>query len=573
VPILFPLVTASILALAESPLERTIALAPAGTVAFLAIPNPKAASDDLQQCLARMDRAETAALGRPIDQLTARLGLSASFDDKGPLLLAMLPAAAEGGEAIPLAFLPSSDPANFLAANLRPSAEDGADAFRTPEGMLLFGKTLANHVILSTDAATVRGYASEAGFAAAFREIASPRALEIAAGADVVAWAGPAALADAMRKGAAMAPPGVELGERERAIQERTRAMLSGLRSGLIAVDFDPLGVGVRAWAASSKGSELARLLEGGGPGKATLDRMPAGPFYLAAALDLAGVGGFARFEELLAMTPEAAAFAMPAWFSGAAREVNALQLAIYPSKLGIVAGGILNDAALFFRTEKPAAVRDALRQAVLAATGTAGGVRREPAWTEAKSLKGGTVADSFEVKETVLPPDQAGDARAGDIAMQRILTQALYGSRGFNGLVKETSGGVVMTFSQRVDVLDRALAASGGGPALGGDATLASYSDWLVPHPDAVGFIGLGQFGKLIRQLAGMVPGGIDESVLPEIPVSTEPVAFALAIDRGEFESALVLPAGALALVYDQAVRGLAQAVPPAVGGEAARP
>jgi hypothetical protein len=568
-----PLVSACCLALAESPLDRTIALAPARTVAFIAIPNPKAASDDLQQCLARMERAETAALGRPIDQLTARFGLSASFDDKGPLLLAMLPAAAEGGPAIPLAFIPASDPPNFLAANLKPSPDDGADAYRTPEGMLLFGKPLANHAIVSTDATTVREYAPEDGFPAAFRGISSPRAIEIAARADVVAWAGPAALADAMRQGAAMAPPGVELGERERAMQERTRKMLEGLKSGLVAVDFDPLGVGIRAWAASTEGSELASLLEGGGPGKATLDRMPAGPFYLAAAFDVAGIGGFSRIEELLAMNPEAAAFPIPAWLSGAARDVNSIQVAIYPSKLGIVAGGILNDAALFFRTEKAAAVKDALRQAVLATAGTVGGVRREPTWTEAKSLKGGTVADSFEVKETVLPPDQAGDARAGDIAMQRIFTQALYGSRGFNGLVKETSGGVVMTFSQRVDVFDRALAASGGGQTLGGDATLASYSDWLLPAPDAVGFVGLGQFGKLIKQLAGMVPGGVDESMLPEIPVSTEPVAFALSLDRGEFESALVLPATALTLVYDQAVRGLSQAVPPAVGGEAAKP
>lgn len=568
-----PLIVALALGSAESPLDRTLALAPVRTVAFIAIPNPKAASDDLQQCLARMERAETAALGRPIDQLTARFGLSASFDDKGPMLLAMLPATAEGGQAIPLAFIPSSDPPNFLAANLKASPEDGPDAFRTPEGLLLFGKPLAAHAILSTDAAAVRGYAPEPGFPAAFRTATSARANEIAARADVVAWAGQAALADAMRQGAAMAPPGVELGERERAMQERSRQMLAGLSGGLLAIDLDPLGVGVRAWAKAGDGSELATLLEGGGPGSATLDRMPDSPFYLAAAFDLAGVGGFAKFEELLAMTPEAAAFPIPAWFANAARDVSQIQVAVYPSKLGVMAGGILNDAALFFRTAKAAAVKDAVRQAVLAAAGTAGGVRREPTWTEAKSLKGGTVADSFEVKETVLPHDQAGDARAGDVAMQRLFTQALYGSRGFNGLVKETSGGVVMTFSQRVDVLERALSAGSGGKTLAADATLASYSDWLVPHPDAVGFVGLGQFGKLIKQLAGMVPGGVDEGMLPEIPVSTEPVAFAVSIDRGEFESALVLPATALALGYDQVVRGISQAAPPALGGEAAKP
>ena len=114
---------------------------------------------------------------------------------------------------------------------------------------------------------------------------------------------------------------------------------------------------------------------------------------------------------------------------------------------------------------------------------------------------------------------------------------------------------------------------ASGGGKTLGTDPTLASYADWLVPAPDAVGFVGLGQFGKLIKQVAGMVPGGADAGTLPEIPESTEPVAFAFAIDRGEFESALVLPATALALGYDQVVRGLSQAAPPTLGGEAAKP
>ena len=568
-------IVACSLAVADTPFERTLALAPPRTIALVAIPNPKAASDDLEECLARMERSETAALGRPIDQLTARFGLSASFDDKGPLLLAMLPAATEGGEAIPLAFVPSSDPANFLAANLKPSPDDGPDAFRTPEGMLLFGKPIAAHAILSTDAATVRDYAPGAGFVEGFRTAVSTRALEIASRADVVAWAGGAALADAMRRGAEMTPPGVELGDRERAMQERSRALLEGLTAGLVTIDLDPLGVGLRTWAKAADGSELAKFLAGGGPGTATLDRMPDAPFYLAASIDLAGLGGFARIEELLAVNPEPT-FTIPDWLSKAAREVAEMQVAIYPSKLGIVAGGILNDATVYFRTLRdvtPANVKAALRQAVLATSGTAGGVRREPTWTDAKTLKGGTVADSFEVKETVLPPDQAGDARAGDIAMQRVVTQAIYGSRGFNGLVKETSGGVVMTFSQRVDVLDRALAASGGGKTLAGNATLASYSDWLLPTADATGFVGLGQFGKLVKQLADLVPGGVDPTVLPEIPVSTEPVAFAVSIEAGEFESALVLPASALALGYDQAVRGLSRAAPPALGGDGAKP
>jgi len=556
----------SVVGLAERPLDRALALAPPSTLAFVAVPNPKVASDDLQQCLERMERGGAALFGRPIDALTARLGISASFDDRGPMLVAMVPMP-EASPA-PLVFLPSSDPANFLGANLARIADGGEFAYRTADGEPVFARALARHVVLSNEEAAVRDYAAGEGLAAAFRGQADPRAQAIADAADLVAWGSRGAFAAALRDAERFAPPtGVDLGVDEALMRERSRRLLEGLDAGLVAIDLDPLGVGVRTWARAVPESELAAMLEGGGPGTARLDRLPDGPFYLAVALDLAGAGGFANLERVLGLAPEA--FALPDWLAGAAREIAGLQLGIYPSRLGVMAGGILNDATLHFRTARPDAVKAALKRAILASEGTVGGVRREPTWTDAKALRGGTVADVYEVKETVLPPDQAGDVRAGDVAMQRLVSQVIYGSRGLTGLVRESSGGLVMTFSQRSDVLDRALAVGTGAKSLAADPTLASYDEWLVPEADGMGFIGLGQFGKLIRQVAGMVPGGIDEAMLPEIPVTTEPVAFAFALDGGRFESATVLPASVLSLVWDQAMRQLPRALP-AAGGAA---
>ena len=62
-------------------------LVPPDAVAVVLVPSPKAASDDLQQALDRMGRAESALGGRPIDLLKAQLGIGPGFDDRGPLAL------------------------------------------------------------------------------------------------------------------------------------------------------------------------------------------------------------------------------------------------------------------------------------------------------------------------------------------------------------------------------------------------------------------------------------------------------------------------------------------------------
>src|SRR5262245_59651694 len=71
-------------------LDAALALVPKDAKAFIAIPNPKRSSDELQQCFERMDRPELAVAGRPIDQAKAALKVGAAFDDKGPLAVAAI---------------------------------------------------------------------------------------------------------------------------------------------------------------------------------------------------------------------------------------------------------------------------------------------------------------------------------------------------------------------------------------------------------------------------------------------------------------------------------------------------
>jgi hypothetical protein len=569
-------VSASLLAFASASAslgDRTseaLGLVPKDAIGFVIVPDVKRASDEFEQCLERMNRPQTAMLGRPIDQLKASLGIGGSFDDKGSIVLAALPPRTtdakgreipvEEREALFLALVPSIDPQAFFTSNFTPLPNVGPDAFQTRDGITVFGRPVGRHALVSNDRDVVAAYApGGAEGIAAIRSAIGERGGKLIERADIVAWGGRAAIAEFLRTSAAQAERRV--GEAEgmpfagdiAAAQAKALELLAGLDGGLVAIDVDPLALGVRSLARFDPESDLGRLTKGGADRNASFSRLPPQAFYLALRVDIAGIGGLAAVESLLAVLPGAPA--LPDWLARNRDALRGLQWGIYPSRLGVAAGGILNDSVLFLETDRPDEVRTGVRDAILSVKGESNGVRREPAWEENRTLKSGETTDAFEVVETVVATTEGGTT---DLAIQRAVAQAIFGSRGFVGFVKKAPGGVAMTFSQRADVLDRAMkigvSPGDAGRSLADDRTLAAYRPWLIEGADVEGFVGVGQFGKLLQQLAGMVPGG--EGIrLPEIATSIEPIALAAEIDGGSVETALVLPSGVLALFIDAAM------------------
>lgn len=522
-------------------LDGALKLLPDDTAAFVLVPNPKQASDDLQQCIERMDRPEAGVAGRPIDQLKAYLKIGASFDDKAPLALAMV---SRGDALVPLAFVPVTDGNEFLKSNFTPLPDVGADAFKHADGTTVYARVLAHHVLMSTDADAVRGFKPADGLAERVRQRLGPRGAGMLARGDVVAWAGPAALTRAAKEaGGRRVPVGIPQAD---AMEAAVRQLMGEVSDALIAIDFDPLGVGVRTFALATKDSELSRLAAGGKNHGTRFDRLPRAPFYGIVRVDIDGLGGLAAAEAIVKKFPGAPT--LPGWLVAARDHVHGLQFGVYPSKLGIATGGILNDSLLFIESDRPDAVRDGIKQAIMATAGEFAGIKREPTWTADKELKGGGTADAFEVKESSIP----GAEQTSGAAIAKLVSQMVFGSRGFVGFVKPLSGGVALTFSQRVDVLERGVQASAGGKTFADDPTLASYRAWLVDGADVEAYVGIAQFGKLVQQLVTMVPGG-QETSLPQIPSNAEPIAFAMEVDGGAVETATVLPTSLLIIVYDQ--------------------
>lgn len=579
--------------------DDALALVPVGAQSAIVVPNPKAASDELQQALERMGRAEVALGGRPIDLLRARYGIGAGFDDKGTLV-----AWTEPGQGAPRIFLmvPVTDADVFIRSSLTPAIPPGAGGAGQDASpplymlgelpILVSARALGKHVLLGTDAAAVEGYAPAAGFAGAFAERLGARGAAVARSGDLLIWAGHAVFLEHAASVRALAAAPDAPTEEARAIvgdqaalavaYERSAVLAEQIGDALVTVDFDALGVGARSFVRFQPGSAIAAAIPLSGPppsapgagghgtpttapppgaaapvaaaaGPMTLmNALPAARFYAAGGVDVRAMGGMAKLRTFLATMPLGDRLPLPAWLDAVEQHVDGVQLALYPSKLSVLAGGLGNDASFVIRSTNPAAVREALRTWVLAQQGERGGVRAEAAWEAERPLRDGTKAAAFSVKETVMDLAAAGGTTA------RLSKQVLLGSRGLHGFAVEVPGALVVTFSQRPDVIERAMqAATARSPALGAQGAIAAYAPWLMPDPDAVLFLGLGELLAASQQIAGSIPGAAGvELPLPDGPV--EPLAGAFRSRDATWEAAVVMPSTALAVVYDLALANM---------------
>jgi hypothetical protein len=527
---------------AES-IDATLARIPRDAIAVLVVPSLKTASDDLQLALDRMGRAEAALGGRPIDLLKAQARIGPGFDDRGALASWVLP---RGDSVAHVAAIPVTDADAFVAGTFSPIPGRDDGAMQWPVGDLtVWVRKTPSHVVLSDRAdalGTNEGDAAQ-GIGPVLAERLGARGGELMRMADLVAWAS----APALRRQAAERRAPAEMA----AIESRIAELLGQVDDALLTVDFDALAIGVRAMARFAPETEVARAIPSGVPAadaRGLLARLPAAPFYGALGVDLEAMGGASRVRQFLATIPGSERVTLPAWIDAVQDKVKQVQVAAFPSKLAILSGGILNDASFVVVTDDPAAVKAALRAWVESQAGEAAGVRREPTWEDARTLKDGSTVTAFAVKETVTGP--------GGDPLERVFRQLVVSSRGLHGFAREVPGALVVTYSQRTDVLGRATAAASradGTKVLGDHAVVRAMQPWLVPQPDLVLFVGVGELLAAARQAAESVPG-MDPALVPVAGAGIEPLAAAFRSRDRMWEGALVVPSGILGIGFDAA-------------------
>lgn len=544
--------------------DRALALVPDDAVSFVVIPSLKSMSDDIAQIVEATGQGGLLSMGRPIDLLKAQFGVGANLDEKGPAV-AYFPKAQ--GER-PVLVLPVTDGEAFIKANLTAAPDKGEGAFTIANGDTVFARAFPGSVVLAPQQASLPAELPARGMAERFRGRLKPMELAWLERADVVAWGSRDALHAAVERARAAPIPeefAGGIGGDPAEARKRGLDIADMLADGVVVLDIDPLGIYLATLGVAEPSSTLASVMAGGEGRQARFDRLPQAPFYIAASVDLDGLGGVAKAGELmdLAGVPRTT---LPDWFFTEGSSVRAVQFAAYPSKLGVAVGGALNDSACFIASRNPDETLARWRASVESQSGESEGIRREAAWIADKKLKSGESVTAFEVKDTVVDA-----SKRPVLDYERIARQFTFGVRGLNGLVKRRDDGLVAVFSQRPDVYSRALEAAAGAKCLAFDATVKSIEEWLPEQRDVEVMIGVGPLVNLVAQIATSFVGEERvKSMLPQIGVDAPPVALALEVGDARARAVVVVPAEVVKAMSQLAGSRLTAPQAPPAPGEA---
>jgi len=527
-------------------IEAILKLVPAEAPMAIIVPDLKAASNELTRLTEGMDRANLLLGLRPLDHLKSATGFNTGINDVGAAAQIILPPKDSSQRSILI--IPVTDAKAFISGNFS-GEKDGGHV--RGDGTMWYVKELGSHVAVSASPGVV-DLAADGGLdrlvlARSTRGVSSIVSWINVSDAFVIT--NPQAVAvDSM-----VGPP-ITDDQRQRLARH-----MKSMEIAVVTFDFDPLAVVMRSFAAFKPDSEIGKLLNSseGRVGAATLNALPDKPYYIAGAVDVRGMGGAATLLGLLEQ-----ATGQPAAHAQQMESFDQLQFAAYPSPAGL-AGGLLNDSALFIETSPPTSAGKAVKAIVQDAPNFPDGVKREVKWEDAREVKDVGPAAAYEIKNVNVPPA---------LVEQQMIAGMIYGRAGLRGFVRPTATGAIVTFSQRPAVLKAAVEADAAREVwsgLQGDAVLRSMREWMPEQTDAIGFIDIGQllkFGLAIADNFGMR----DAIPLPPLNDSLPPIGFSMNVDDGAVAGTTIIPAGVVAVLADVAIRTKADAVKP---NDAAQP
>ena len=535
-------------------------MAPVDAVSLAVVPDAKSLGEDMGELAAKLQRMQALTEMKPLDLLKSQLGVGPGMNDRGAFVAWFVVAADQSLQWC--ALIPTTDSAQFLQANFEPTPATAPDAFSWRE-KTVYAKSIDGWVVVSQNADLARSYVSKPGLVERLKNRLGEPGFSLLCDGDIGLWAGPQSLADIRNVGQQTAEAMEGLtpkpneknisnpdskadtkSDQQKSSRDRVAKLMEGLTDGVTSIDVDPLGVLLRTYAVLDPASELGKSARGGVHAGANLNRLPRGPFVVAVSADMAGLGGTQAFLDLAAQIPGGEQ--VPAWVEQNKNVASAIQFAIYPSKLGVVGGGLLNEAMLWIATADSAKAKSVLEQWMLSLSGEVDGQKRDATWEKDRVLKNGISTDAYAIKDIPLPKN--GQPARKSNPMERILRSLMYGPKGPNGFVKTFPDGVFVTFSQRPDVIEKAANCATGTSSLESDAVLTALRGWMMPKPDALAFVGVGSLLNVVRQAANAFPmGGIE---IPDAPPDLEPIAFALSVDGSKIETSTMIPTNVIGVV-----------------------
>ena len=558
----------------EAAFIKAIDMAPVDAISVAVVPSAQSLGEDMGELAAKLQRMQALTEMKPLDLLKSQLGIGPGMNDRGAFVAWFVGAADQTSQWC--ALIPTTDGAQFLQANFVATPTVAPDAFVWRE-KTIHAKVIDGWVVVSQSPELARKYVAKPGLSDRLKKRLGERGFAVLCDGEIGVWAGPQALADIRNAGQKVAAQmqdaaptsnaknisksdsttNVNAQSPALAASDRVSKLMQGLTDGVFSVDVDPLGVLLRSYAVLDPASELGKSARGGAQfgadpandpakniGGANMNRLPRGRFVVAVAADMDGLGGTQAFIDLAAQLPGGEQ--IPAWIEQNKNIASAIQFAIYPSKLGVVGGGILNDAVMWIATADSAKAKSVMEQWILSLSGEIDGQKREASWEKDRVLKSGMTTDAYAIKDIALPKNAQPVRKSNP--MERIARSLIYGPKGPNGFVKTFPDGLYVTFSQRPDVMEKSANCATSANALESDAVLTALRGWMMPKPDALAFVGVGSLLNVVRQAANAFPMGIME--IPDAPPDLEPIAFGLSVNGGHIETSTMVPTNVIGVV-----------------------
>lgn len=535
---------------------------PADALVAVGITNVKQLKTDMDAFVALLPQ-------RPdqFDQLDEVLNLDGVKADGSMAFAMMAPGEGEEpGEDNLVLIAPVADYAAFVTG-LGGQAEgiSEVDAF----GRTMYVKDAGGgYAIISPLAELTETFDAAAGKTAAHLALIGPTGEGVADANDVFVMANIQALAPMIEEGMEesfdqaeqMAEMAGAQAEQMKAAINMGEEMLKGFvrdgQAGVMGFDFGTHGVTVDVAANFKAGSQSAGFFAAKGAAAKHFSKLPATNFFFAGAYDTSAPGLKNLMTEIFdatkAMAPQGGDWSWMTQANGSAYVMGATA--------NLMGGGLFSNTYLFIDAKDPAAVKDGMHKALVAANGqTNQGMTTTTSYTENVATLAGVSVDGWGMK---LAPDASNPAAA---QVQQAMMMIYGPAGGPSGLVGTVDSGVVMTMTDNQGAMTLALqAAKGEGSNLGANATMKAIDDRVPEGASMVGYIGVGSILETVSQFM-MMMGGAQFDVPADMP----PIGFAAVTDGGAVHLRVIGDAATIKGVSDIASAMMPEPAEPEGGEE----
>lgn len=312
---------------------------------------------------------------------------------------------------------------------------------------------------------------------------------------------------------------------------------------GLMGMGGGDYGFSVEFGVNFKEGTEFANTFAGGGNASQLMGKLPGGDYLFAYAMDFSSEGLKNTLTKLSQMGDQANQFPglSPAGFI---EQSSGIAQVMGVSPGGLMGGGLLTATTAVIQTENADALIGQFSDQMKAANDQViNGMGITTNFNDAGEQVAGTTAHRWSMQ---MLPDMN---QPGAMQMQMMMPMLFGPTGGPNGYIaKAGANDVVVTYSTKSEMLEKAVQSATNGGALAQNQLLKLQADRLHSEPIMLAYIDGGALMEMILPTIAMFAGPVNL----DVPENVTPLAMSIAGEGGGMSFRTVVPQDLIQLSKD---------------------